>query len=154
MRSSVNAALESNATRSICSGLVNRLGWRSSFWSDIYPFGDAHLLPAGVGFAAGAAARHRAIWTWFSRKLGCQLGVVGEGRRSTQSRHQLPQSRRPKAAVRTHRQSIKGAHGVVHISGQQSRRFRYGALIEAVWAHPIHASCFRTDRVRSSTVQA
>lgn len=52
MRNSVNAALESNAARSISSGLVNRLGWWSSFWSDIYPFGDAHLLPTGVGFAA------------------------------------------------------------------------------------------------------
>lgn len=66
MRSSVNAALESNATRSICSGLVNRLGWRSSFWSDIYPFGDAHLLPAGVGFAAIAVVQQslaeRRLW--------------------------------------------------------------------------------------------
>jgi hypothetical protein len=52
----VNATLESNATRSISSGLDNRLGWWSSFSSDIYPFGDAHLLPAGVGFAAVAAA--------------------------------------------------------------------------------------------------
>ncbi|MDC2862250.1 hypothetical protein [Delftia sp. DT-2] len=60
MRSSVNAALESNATRSISSGLVNRLGWWSSFWPDIYPFGDAHLLPAGVGFAA-IAATHACI---------------------------------------------------------------------------------------------
>ncbi|MCG8990573.1 MULTISPECIES: hypothetical protein [Delftia] len=57
MRSSVNAALESNATRRIFSGLVNRLGWWSSVWSDIYPFGDAHMLPAGVGFAAGAVVR-------------------------------------------------------------------------------------------------
>lgn len=64
MRSSVNAALESNATRSISSGLVNRLGWWSSFWSDIYPFGDAHLLPADVGFAAVAV-----IQTWPSRVL-------------------------------------------------------------------------------------
>ena len=57
MRSSVNAALESNATRRIFSGLVNRLGWWSSVWSDIYPFGDGHMLPAGVGFAAGAVLR-------------------------------------------------------------------------------------------------
>ena len=57
MRSSVNAALESNATRRIFSGLVNRLCWWSSVWSDIYPFGDAHMLPAGVGFAAGAVVR-------------------------------------------------------------------------------------------------
>lgn len=52
MRSSVNTGLERNVTRSISSGLVNRLGQSSSAWSDIYSFCDAHLLPAGVGFAA------------------------------------------------------------------------------------------------------
>ncbi len=51
MRTSVNTGLESNATRSISSGLVNRLGQSSSFWSDIDPFSGTHLLPAGVGFA-------------------------------------------------------------------------------------------------------
>jgi hypothetical protein len=52
MRSSVNTGLERNATRSISSGLVDRLGQSSSVWSDIYSFCDAHLLPTGVDFAA------------------------------------------------------------------------------------------------------
>lgn len=38
MRSSVNTGLERNATRSISSGLVDRLGQSSSVWSDITHF--------------------------------------------------------------------------------------------------------------------
>ena len=37
--------------------LINRLGWSSSFWSGIDPFGDADLWGVCGGFAAGAVCR-------------------------------------------------------------------------------------------------
>lgn len=59
MCNSVNAALESNATRSISSGLVNRLGRSSEHQGSSRP---------SDGFRCRAHPRHRGIIGWIARR--------------------------------------------------------------------------------------